>query len=73
MKSDNRKRRQESKPKDYRKYEQRWKNSSKRFRDEFKIVLKMIRKFLKRNPEHKSMLCVLATYSYSCTPKFVKV
>ena len=55
----------------FKKYEQVRKNSGKRFKGGFKAILRLIRKFLKRNPGYRPMLCVLAIWlmmkKYSCS------
>ena len=52
-------------------YERKRKNSGKQFKDGFKAILRMVRKFLKRNPEYESMLCALMAWlmmkRYSCS------
>ena len=52
-------------------YERKRKNSGKRFKDGFKAILRMMRKFLKGNPEYEFMLCALMAWlmmkRYSCS------
>ena len=73
MRPDHYKRRSKNYKKDgySRDYERKRKNSGKRFKDGFKAILRMVRKFLKRNPEYESMLCALMAWlmmkRYSCS------
>ena len=72
MRPDHYKRRSKNYKKDgySRDYERKRKNSGKQFKDRFKTILKMVRKFLKTNLEYKSMLCALMAWlmmkRYSC-------
>ena len=65
-------RRRKERSKDYyQNYERRRKNGGKLLKQQFKTIMKMVRKFPKTYPEYKPMLCVVMTWlmmkKYSCS------